>query len=164
MTWVKLPEASKEDESNFRKMKKPKFYADEDIEDDAVRLLRSLGANVQSARELGFRGKPDSFHSAYAYKKKRFLITKNGKHYLNNREIPFHSIHGIVIISGDWSNRSNYITVLVNILLNLTYSEVYEGAKIEIGANDISLRRPEGGKIVTKRVKFDGADSFIWED
>lgn len=99
MTRVKISEVSKADESNLRKMKKPKFYADEDIEDNAVRLLRNLGANIQRARELGFRGKPDSFHTTYAYKKKRFLITKNGKHYLNHRKIPFHSIHRIIIIS-----------------------------------------------------------------
>jgi hypothetical protein len=47
--------------------KKAKFYGDEDIEDGAVAVLRECGVNITSARELGHRGKPDSFHAALAF-------------------------------------------------------------------------------------------------
>jgi hypothetical protein len=44
-----------------------KLYADEDIEDDVVQLLRDVGVNIKSARELGHRRKPDSFHANLSF-------------------------------------------------------------------------------------------------
>ena len=39
-----------------KREKKAKFYADEDIEEGAVAILRECGVNISSARELGHRG------------------------------------------------------------------------------------------------------------
>jgi hypothetical protein len=43
-----------------------------DIEDDVVEFFREQGVNIKGARELGHRGKPDSFHAALAFREKRF--------------------------------------------------------------------------------------------
>ena len=57
-----------------------KIYADEDIEDYVVDILRTIeGVNIIGAREVGLRGKPDSFQAAYAFKRERFLLARNGK-------------------------------------------------------------------------------------
>jgi predicted nuclease of predicted toxin-antitoxin system len=56
-----------------------KIYADEDIEDDIVEIFKSEGVNIKSAREIGLRGKPDSFQAAYALKEKRFCSRATAK-------------------------------------------------------------------------------------
>lgn len=83
----------------MQRQKKAKFYADGDIEDGAVAVLRECGVNITSARELGHRGKPDSFQAALALKEKRFLLTRNGRDYLNDRKFPLNRVHGIVVIT-----------------------------------------------------------------
>lgn len=45
MGWVELPEVSKENDAILRKMKKIKLYADEDVEEHIVELLRKVGFN-----------------------------------------------------------------------------------------------------------------------
>jgi hypothetical protein len=61
--WKRLADPNKEDKAFLRSVKKGKIFADEDIEEEAVEWIRSRGVNIKSARELGHRGKPDSFLS-----------------------------------------------------------------------------------------------------
>jgi hypothetical protein len=49
---------------------------------DAKLTAAPTPLNIKSARELGYRGRPDSFQAAFAFKEKRFLLTKNGKDFL----------------------------------------------------------------------------------
>lgn len=74
--WKKLEDPTKDEMEALRGLKKAKLYADEDIEEEVVEFLRDSGANIKSARELGHRGKPDSFHAAVSFKEKRFLLNK----------------------------------------------------------------------------------------
>jgi hypothetical protein len=83
--WVEPPKSQyKAILRKLQNQKKAKFYADEDIEDGEVAILRECGVNITSARELRHRGTPDSFHAALAFKEKRFLLARNGRHYLND--------------------------------------------------------------------------------
>jgi hypothetical protein len=107
--------------TRFRKMK---LYADEDIEDEAVAFLRGRGVNIKSARELGYRRKPDSFHAAYAHRTKRFLITRNGKDYLDDAEFPFRSLHGLIVVSADMGRMREYTTELWTVLSLVPYGLV----------------------------------------
>jgi predicted nuclease of predicted toxin-antitoxin system len=115
--WKKLLDLSKQDESELHGMRKAKLYADEDIEEKVVERFRDNGVNIKSARELGHRGKPDSFHAALAYKEKRFLLTKNAKHFMNDKIVPFQMVHGIIAIEGDMSDTQSYIKALVRSLV-----------------------------------------------
>lgn len=116
---------------------------------------------IQSARDLGFRGKPDSFHAAYSFKKKRFLITKNERHFLDHKAIPFHSIQGIIIIRGDMGNMADYIKTLRHVFWLMPYSEAYQKSKIVIGPNEISIRYIDNGQVKTIKFNHQGQ---IWED
>jgi hypothetical protein len=113
--WRKIPPPSKDDEAVLRMSKRMKLYADEDIEDDVVEFFRDQGVNVKGARELGHRGKPDSFHAALAFRERRFLVTRNGKHYWDDRAVPMNRTHGIIIVDADprgfrciWNNATEH--------------------------------------------------------
>lgn len=159
-----MPELTKEEKADFRYLKKAKLYADEDIEDSVVDYLRKKGVNITSARELGHRGKPDSFHYGLSYKDKRFLLTKNTKHYFNDRKFPFHSLFGIISIAGDFGSIDEYVDVIWHILRVVKYGENYHQSKIKISPKEITLRYLMDGKVEQKRYKIEGAFVFEWVD
>lgn len=117
--WKKWPEPPKREyKAILRQMqgqKKAKFYADEDIEDGVVAVLRECGLNITSARELGHRGKPDTFQAAFAFKAKRFLLTRNGRDYMNDRRFPLNRIHGIVVITANPADEDAYTSALAQL-------------------------------------------------
>ena len=76
MSWRTVRDPSSAEIGEARRYRKAKLYADEDVEDYVVEMLRAIGVNIKSARELpGHCGKDDEFHAAYAKKKRRFLLT-----------------------------------------------------------------------------------------
>jgi hypothetical protein len=161
--WKKLPDVSKEDMRDLRGMKRARLYADEDIEDEVVEFLRGNGVNITSARALGHRGKPDSFHGALSYKEKRFLLTKNAKHYMNDRKVPFQKVHGIIAVEGDMSEMGFYTRTLLSVLDLIPYGEAYLGMKIRVSGEEVSFRFIDNeGKITRKRMKSDGEEVFEW--
>jgi predicted nuclease of predicted toxin-antitoxin system len=87
-----------------------KIYADEDIEDDIVEIFKSEGVNIKSAREIGLRGKPDSFQAAYALKEKRFLLTRNGKDFWDDRALPMNQTYGLLVLDADPNDTITYLT------------------------------------------------------
>jgi hypothetical protein len=163
--WKKLQDLSKQDESELRGLRKAKLYADEDIEEEVVELFRDNGVNIKSARELSHRGKPDSFHAALAYKEKRFLLTKNAKHFMDDKIVPFQMVHGIIAIEGDMSDTQSYIKALVAVFGLIPYGEAYVGLKIRVTQDEISLRGINSeGKMTSSRMKTIGDDVYEWVD
>lgn len=163
--WKKLPNVSKEDMRDLRGLKKAKLYADEDIEDEVVEFLKDNGVNITSARTLGNRGKPDSFHAATSFKEKRFLLTKNAKHYMDDRQIPFQMVHGIIVIEGDMGEMYAYTRTLLTVLELVSYGEAYLGMKIRISKDELSFRFIDtDGKITRRRMKTDGESVYEWID
>jgi hypothetical protein len=106
--WVEVEDASAEMISAFRRSGRARLFADENIEEDAVRHLRHQRINVVTVRELGQSGKPDEDIAAYAFREKRFLLTKNGKHFLRDRDLPFHRVHGLIVVQGDMRDTWQY--------------------------------------------------------
>jgi len=163
--WKKLPDLSKQEESELRGLKRAKLYADEDIEEEVVEFFRERGVNIKSARELGHRGKPDSFHAALAHKEKRFLLTKNAKHYMDDRIVPFQIVHGIIAIEGDMSDTHSYTKAIATILSLIPYGEVYVGSKIRVTRDEMSFRGINSeGKMTVGRMKTIGNDVYEWVD
>jgi len=163
--WKKLPNVSKEDMRDLRGLKRAKLYADEDIEDEVVEFLRENGVNITSARVLGYRGKPDSFHAALSFKDKRFLLTKNAKHYLDDRKVPSQMVHGIIAVEGDMGEMDSYTRTLLTVLDLVPYGEAYLGMKIRVSKDELSFRFIDtDGKITRKRMKTEGEIVYEWID
>src|SRR5215207_5455287 len=107
MPWINVnehPDAllSKEDEADLakytpsKKQKKMRFYADEDVPRQAVKVLRQKGYDVRTVQEAGKRGHPDENHLAAAKKQDRILITCD-RDYLNDWRFPLHTSPTLVV-------------------------------------------------------------------
>jgi hypothetical protein len=163
--WKLSPDVTKQELSDLRGMKKAKLYADEDIEEEAVEFIRESGVNITSARELGYRGKPDSFHAALAYKEKRFLLTKNTKDFFDDQKVPFQMVYGIIAVVGDMGGMDSYTRSLLTVLDLIPFGEAYEGMKIHISKNELSIRFIDSsGKLTSKRMKSEGEKVYVWVD
>jgi predicted nuclease of predicted toxin-antitoxin system len=165
MSWRVIPPVTKEEYSSFIREKKLKLYADEDIEEWVVELLRMRGVNIQSARELGHRGKPDDFQAECARKNRRVILTKNGKDFLGDGKLPFNKTYGVIAIDCDTNKENEYITVLARIVdIFVTFGDTWQGQKIRVTPSEVTTRSVDGGHIVTKRFKVEGRRIFIWEE
>lgn len=163
--WKKLPPLSKEELADLHGLRKIRLYADEDIEEEVVELFRDNGVNITSARELGHRGKPDSFQAARAFKDKRFLLTKNAKHYLDDRKVPFTRLHGVIVIEGDMSDTNSYLQSISRVFDLIPYGQIYEGMKIRTSSKGSILRFINyAGKMTTMKTKREGEDTYEWVD
>lgn len=83
---------------------KPRFYADEDFPQNAVLLLRQMGARVSTVHETRTRGHPDENHAAYALRNGLVLVTCD-RDYLNNRRFPL--VHCPAIFVFDFGSGSS---------------------------------------------------------
>jgi hypothetical protein len=161
--WRKIPPPSKDDETVLRMSKRMKLYADEDIEDDVVEFFRDQGVNVKGARELGHRGKPDSFHAALAFREKRFLVTRNGKHYWNDRVVPMNRTHGIIIVDADPRDTDAYGTTLLNIMSFVPYADMNVGSKMKFSASDLVVKIIDHkGRLTTTHYRSDPTGDYEW--
>ena len=157
--WRLLEDPTKEDISEVRRLRKARLYADEDIEDWVIEALKERGVNIRSARELGHTGKPDSFHAAHAFKEKRFVLTKNAKHYFDDRKIPFNRTHGVLVLDADAEKIADVVAALRNLLdIVIPVGEVCIGAKIKISSEEISTRTMHN----KTRLKFIGNKCYEW--
>ncbi len=163
--WRKLSPLTKEELAGLRGLKKVRLYADEDIEEEVVELFRDKGVNVTSARELGYRGKPDSFHAGYAFKEKRFIITKNAGDFLDDRKLPFTRVHGVIVIEGNMGDTEAYVRSFLQVLELIPYGSIYEGMKICVTPNEISFKFINSdGKLTNQRIKNERGELYEWVD
>ena len=113
--------------------------------------------NIKAAREIaGHRGKDDGFHAAFAFKERRFLITKNGKHYLDDLRVPSTA----PMVSSCWRGTSaprattSRLSVLSSHVV-VPYGGIYEGAKLRLSGNRITIRFVDHeGRVLTERYKL----------
>jgi len=97
MAWIdtevlsaKNPPSSREIqdvERFYARRAKPRFFADENFPDQAVKVLREIGGWVKTVKEVGLRGHPDENHTAYALKCGLILVTCD-RDFLDNRRFP----------------------------------------------------------------------------
>jgi predicted nuclease of predicted toxin-antitoxin system len=158
--WKKLPDAAITRHSERR----VRLYADEDIEEEVVEWLREKKVNVTSARELGHRGKPDSFHVALAFRKQRFLLTKNGKHFLPNRAVPPDRFHGIIVVEGDMRNMEPYARAMTHVLkIIIPFGDHYAGTKFHVQQRHLTMYfRDFKGQYRTQRFSMESGGPFEW--
>ena len=61
--------------SYLKRKAKPRFYADENFPEQAINLLRSMGAKVQTNYQAGLSGHPDQDQLAHALRNSLVLLT-----------------------------------------------------------------------------------------
>lgn len=161
--WKRLPQPTREQRAQFTLEKRARIYADEDIEEGVVEWLRSKGVNVKSARELGHRGKPDSFQAALAFKEERFLLTMNAKDFMDDRKLPFHRTHGVLALGSGFRDSNQYGRMIAQLFKVIPYGDFYAGAKILVNSDSLSIKRiAADGNIVTSHYRVDGTYAFEW--
>lgn len=140
-----------------------RLYADEDIEEAIVEILRAERVNITSARELGHRGKPSEIHAALALRGRRSLLTKNGKHFWDRR-LPLQRTFGVVILDDDMRDPARYGKTLGHLLDYVAIGQLHEGDKIRIAPNRISIKgREKDGVVRTTHYRKGPGGPWIWE-
>ncbi len=141
MSWMRLPKPSKSEGAFLRRLRKARLYGDEDIEEEVVRAIRDRGVNISSVRERKERGKPHEVHLATARRERRFLLTKD-KDFLDDARFPLQKQGpGIIYIHGTFRAEEQYAAAVANLLIYIVpYSQIYEGAKIEISQKHMVFR------------------------
>jgi Domain of unknown function (DUF5615) len=142
--------------SGFRKAR---LYADADIEADLVTLVRGMGVNITSALEAGYEGRDDEFQLAEAERQRRFLLTKNGRHFLDDRRFPMSKLKvGVIVLQGALANTDAYGAAIRHLLDSVVpFAEVFVGAKVTLSASSITVKqRTYEGKIDVSRFEVRG--------
>ena len=134
-----------------------RLYADEDIDADAVQQLRDVGVNVITTAEASNRGKDDRAQAAFARQQKRVLLTRNAKHFMDDRLIPLRSSYGVIALDAVPADTDGYLTALTILYEFLVpWAELYEGMKIKISPGGISFRYIDWrGALVNDRLTLD---------
>jgi predicted nuclease of predicted toxin-antitoxin system len=78
-------------------MHRAKLYADENIETNLVRHLRSQGVAIDYAVELGFNPRDDEFRFQEARRRKAILLTKDID-FLDNNRFPYLNMKDTAIV------------------------------------------------------------------
>ncbi len=148
-----------------------KFYADHDLDDTIVQVLRRLKYEVETARDISAQDQSDEFHYKRAFKTKRVLLTHD-KDYLDNERFPLSQTNGIIIFNIDTDNTSEIARAIevVDVVL-AKISPILKEKKVLLNS-DYSLtfiKRVWDGcdfSIEKTRYRLDGngKDVWIWEE
>ena len=104
-------------------------------------MLRSGGASVLTTQEAGNCGKDDGFQIAFAARTGRAIVTRNRKHFLNDRLIPPETTPGVLAI--DVIGRSEIAELGATAIITefiVPYGELYEHMNIRVSTAGCSFR------------------------
>jgi hypothetical protein len=166
MPWIRLPKASSDEQTLLKILRKARLYADEDIEDEVVQAIKDRGVNISSVHERGEQGKPDEVHLATARREHRFLLTKD-KDFLDDRRFPLQRQGpGIIYLHGSFRAEDPYWGTVANLLIYIVpYSQIYEGAKIQLSEKHMTFRYIDyEGKICIDEVVIRPDGEYIKTD
>ncbi|HSF30681.1 MAG TPA: DUF5615 family PIN-like protein [Candidatus Tectomicrobia bacterium] len=133
-------------------MPKARFYADENIEARLIQHLRSQGVKIDSAVELGFQSRDDSFHLHEACRRKSVLPTRDVD-FLDDREFPYYVLRdtAVIVLRTDLGTRVtlDFGYVLVGLLDYIAPSgrKNLAGLKVAIKGPRIIFRARVDGKV-----------------
>lgn len=171
MPWQSLTyqAPSKEEAKPF--LGEAKFYADHNLDESIVLVLKHLGYDVETAREIAAEEQPDQFHFKHAFQTKRILLTQD-KDFLDNDLFPLSQSRGVFMFDIDTANTSEIARALevVDTIFGET-APAWNQKKIVLHSDYTvtAVRRvwDEGEWVVERtRYRFDenGRDIWIWKD
>jgi predicted nuclease of predicted toxin-antitoxin system len=171
MSW-QLLEYDRPDKDELKRiLGETNFYADHDLDDTIVQVLRRLKYEVETARDIGAQNQPDEFHYKRAFKTKRVLLTHD-KDYLDNERFPLSQTNGVIIFNIDTDNTSEIARALevVDVIL-AKISPILKEKKVLLNS-DYSLtfikRVWDGGDFSIEETRYridgNGKDVWIWEE
>ncbi len=144
-------------------MHRAKLYADENIETNLVRHLRSQGVAVDYAVELGFNPREDEFHFQEARRRKAILLTKDID-FLDNNRFPYRNMKDTAIVvlrtEKGYTATLDFGYALVALLDHIVASGTKNltGLKMEIKGPKIVFHALVNGKV--KRDEIDISKGF----
>jgi predicted nuclease of predicted toxin-antitoxin system len=118
-----------------------RLYADEDLPSRAIAMLRAGVANVLTTAEAGNRGKDDTSQAAFAARVGRVIVTRNGKHFLDDRRVPLQSTSGVIAL--DFSDRSEDSALAATAIVTelfVPYAELFDRMKIRVSSGGAHFR------------------------
>jgi predicted nuclease of predicted toxin-antitoxin system len=118
-----------------------RLYSDEDLPSRAIEMLRLGGAKVLTTNEAGNRGKDDRFQIAFAARTRRVLVTRNAKHFLDDRVLSVRATYGVIALELNDRSEKSYLSVTAIVAeLIAPYAELYERMKIRVSSAGASFR------------------------
>ena len=152
MPWVPLEDSGDVQGFLRRFKKKPRFLIDEDVDADLADYLRDQGYNAISVVEAGLRGADDEAVWQRARSERRILVTRNGKHFSDDRRFPIDQSPGVAILGSQDKRAAIHCIRLMG-----KWGELWVGCKATFTAEgELSLKQREhdSGAVTTGRYRF----------
>lgn len=162
-------DGSKEQYRDFERSfkRKARFLVDENMGEDAARLLSDIGYNTVFVGDVDLIGKSDEAVFAYAWRKGRFILTHDGD-FLDDGRFPFHRNPGVIVLPGATGDGTLEIALADVVRILAPFADAHVGAKISVTPDRTwtirNFLRNEG-KHVQTRVKLEPhGNASIWSD
>jgi hypothetical protein len=99
-------------------------------------------------------------------RKKRFLLTKNTRDFIDDRKLPWENTYGVIAISGSFSSLSEYSNVLFRVIGAIVpYGEVFQKSKIQVSPEGFTIKaRNARGELEIKRYRDISGTFEEWSD
>lgn len=136
---------------------KTRFLVDEGLGVDVAAYLRACGYNAVFAGDVGLLGRSDEEVFAYAWRKRRVVLTHDHD-FIDDAKFPEHRNPGVIVLaggSGDHKAMETAVGVLMNVFGH--GHGLWEKSKISISAEGYitaRVRDRETGKISTMRFRL----------
>jgi predicted nuclease of predicted toxin-antitoxin system len=169
MAWKVLQFSRPSSEELNRLVGTPKFYADHNVDQAVVYMLRYLKYDVQTASDIGSQNQPDEFQYKRAYDSKRVLLTLD-KDFLDDAKFPFSRTYGIVVLNIDTSIPGEIARALevIHFVLGVISPVLIESKVVLNSDFTFSIISREatfpGWRIRKNRYKVDAEHAYLWED
>jgi len=171
MVWERFEHMAPLKEELKRLTGRVQFYADQNLDESIVLVLRKLGLDVGTARDIGAETQPDEFHYKRAFTTKRVLLTQD-KDYLDNARFPLSQTRGVIIFNVDTASTRELGRAIE--VINTIFADsapVLDETKVILNA-DYTLTMvhrvatDEGYEEDRTRYRFDtnGDDLWVWVD
>jgi hypothetical protein len=167
MVWAKLEADRTEVREAHKACRSLRFYADEDVDEVIVGVVRGQRYDVESASERGHVGHSAEFHFKRSAAIERVLLTQDHD-YLDESRFPLSQTWGVCVVDVDRANVGQLARALEVIDATLgAYGLLWKKSKLVIESDCAFRVCRRGGEgefqyIDVSHYKFDANDKDVW--